>query len=296
MWGRGVINACADHLFLVAICHHIFPGPHVLPSLPHSAFLLAFPSALSLNPLISVFMDAHARSLLGRLNTSASPRPLKSSSIPDSPTTSATPAPGVVQNAPSAHSPRLSTKQPNIGESEDGMSVKDLLDSARQRSRESSHAGLESVQFISAEPSAAAASSPSIATKIDQDGPPQLSDGCSSGNADDTFETPIAGSIDSSVVSNTDDCPRAKSGSEAPAPPQGRRIPPKVSELIILSPMKPDLPRLQIGTDSSGRTFSGDGIEQIANLARTFGVYEREIIGATNKYIVYALKGCCAGS
>jgi hypothetical protein len=55
--------------------------------------------------------------------------------------------------------------------------------------------------------------------------------------------------------------------------------------------MNPDLPRLQVTTDKSGRTILGEGVGQIANLARTFGQHDRDIIGATAKYIVYALKG-----
>jgi hypothetical protein len=55
--------------------------------------------------------------------------------------------------------------------------------------------------------------------------------------------------------------------------------------------MNPDLPRLQVTKDKSGRTLVGEGVEQIANLARTFGQHDRDIIGATAKYIVYALKG-----
>jgi len=269
---------------------------HSGPYRDRPAYRLAFTPPLSLNPLISVCMDAHARSLLERLNTSASPKPLKPSSIPDPPMTSASSAAVTFQNVPSSPSTRPLTKQAKIGESEDAVSVKDLLDSARQRSRETSHASLEPVQFKSTEPSAAAPSSLSITTKIDQDGPPHLSDGGSSGNQDEVFETPTAGSNDSSVVSNPEDSPRTKSGAEGQPPPQGRCIPQNISALITLSPMKPDLPRLQMGNDSNGRPFTGDGIEQIAILARTFGVYDREIIGATSKYIVYSLKGWCAGS
>jgi hypothetical protein len=51
------------------------------------------------------------------------------------------------------------------------------------------------------------------------------------------------------------------------------------------------LPRLQIVTDDVGRTVSGEGIGQIANISRSFGHHDRDIIGATTKYIVYALKG-----
>ena len=55
--------------------------------------------------------------------------------------------------------------------------------------------------------------------------------------------------------------------------------------------MNAHIPRLQTVTDDTGRTVSGEGIEQIANISRTFGHHDRDIIGATTKYIVYALKG-----
>jgi hypothetical protein len=256
---------------------------------PRSRIHLCFSSFRSLSPLSSVAMDAHARSLLERLNTSASPKPIKSSSAPDPKPSSTVSITGDVQDVPTSPSSRTS-KQPSVGDSEEAMSVKDLLDSARQRSRETSHAGVDHVASNPTQPLYEAASSLSMTTKADRDEPPHMSDGASSGNVEETFATP-SGSNNSSVVSNTEDSSRRKSGSGTLAPPQGRRIPNNVSCLITLSPMKPDLPRLQMKTDSSGRTFVGDGIEQIANLSRTFGVYDREILGATEKYIVYALKG-----
>jgi hypothetical protein len=247
----------------------------------------AIPSFYS---LLLTTMDAHARSLLERLNTSASPKPLKSSS--------ATPEPKSVVTSPSAEtqvfqpSPTSRLSKSTIGESEDAaMSVKDLLDSARQKSRESSHVGIQHAPSNSTQTVVETTSLPSPTTKPEPDEVTHLSDGASSGNAEETFATP-SGSNNSSVVSNTEESLRKKSGSGGQAlGPPGRRIPSNVSSLITLLPSPADLPRLQIKTDSAGRTFVGDGIEQIANLARTFGVYDREIIGATSKYIVYALKG-----
>lgn len=236
-------------------------------------------------------MDVHARSLLERLNTSTSPKPIKSSSTPEAmPSVAAAPE-DVQGGPPSPPSPsnRL-FKQPSIGETEDAMSLKDLLDSARQRSRESSVNAVQHLQPNSTETFVQVPPSPSITVKHDHDGASQLSDGASSGNVGEVFATP-SGSNNSSVVSNAEDSPRRKAVSVTQTSPQGCRIPSIVSALTTLPPMKPHLPRLQIRTDSNGRTFTGEGIEQIANLARTFGVYDREIIGATSKYIVYALKG-----
>jgi hypothetical protein len=279
---------------LIAICHHIScPLPFWAISLSHTINFLrtAIPSLYS---FLLATMDAHARSLLERLNTSTSPKPLKSSS--------ATPEQKSVVTSPSAEtqvfqpSPTSRLSKSSIGESEDAaMSVKDLLDSARQRSRESSHVGIQHAPSNSTEAVVETTSLPCSTAKPEPDEVVHLSDGASSGNAEETFATP-SGSNKSSVVSNTEESLRKKSGSGGQAsPPPGRRIPSTVSSLITLLPSPADLPRLQIKIDSAGRTFVGDGIEQIANLARTFGVYDREIIGATSKYIVYALKGsvCC---
>lgn len=119
------------------------------------------------------------------------------------------------------------------------------------------------------------------------------SDGDSSANLE--IPTTPSGSHNSSVVSNRaermEDTPPTHSSS-----PQGLRIFHDVPSIVMLSPMKPQIPRLQIVTDSTGRSFPGEGILQIAIISRTFGANERDIIGATTKYIVYALKGSLPSS
>ena len=117
-----------------------------------------------------------------------------------------------------------------------------------------------------------------------------VSDADSGANPEEIPTTPCGSNLSSLVSNGTDTSPDA-SNIEHSSPTRGRRITNDVPSVVTLSPMRVLIPRLQIITDASGRTFPGDRIRQIANLARAFGLHDCDIIGATTKYIVYALKG-----
>ena len=176
------------------------------------------------------------------------------------------------------------------------MSVKDLLVSARHRSRETSVAP-SSHSTEDTHPTESSSSETVTQQTVSRlhpltakDDRHIISDGDSSANPEEIPTTP-SGSNNSSLVSNGTGNSRDLPTTDHSFPPRGHRIPNEVPSVVTLSPMRVLIPRLQITTDPSGRTFLGDGIEQIANIARTFGLYDRDIIGATTKYIVYALKG-----
>jgi len=116
------------------------------------------------------------------------------------------------------------------------------------------------------------------------------SDGDSSAHPEESLNTP-SGSNNSSLVSNDAENMHVPTSFRPSNLPQGLYIAHEVPCKVTLPRLKPHIPRLQIRTDSTGQTFPGEGIEQIAALVRNFSVYDRDIIGATTKYIVYALKG-----
>jgi hypothetical protein len=247
-------------------------------------------------------MDAHARSLLERLNTTSSPKPLKS---PTSETKRiATPV--SMDNIPTAgsgHKTPISAQNQRpthatLEEPEATMSVKDLLVSARHRSREtslapSSHSTEDTHPTETNSTDTVIQDSSSRLHPLSAKGVSNIvlhtSDGDSS--AKEELPTTPGGSNNSSTVSSSAEKSCDLSVDVHLNPPQGHRVINNVPSIVTLSPMKPNVPRLQITTDSAGRSLPGDGIEQIANLARTFSLHDRDIIGATTKYIVYALKG-----
>lgn len=251
-------------------------------------------------------MDSHARSLLERLNTSVSPK------VSKAPTPEAKASPSLPahesKDADSSETmpPSLSTPRPNQRSSSAAlqgldatMSVKDLLVSARHRSRETS----ENDSNIANPPTApnnTGAADGSIATDpnnsitaVSEVGSRKLvintSDGDSSGLAEEMPTTP-GGSNNSSLASSGGPS-RNVSETASSTQPQGVRVNCAGPSLVMLPRMNPHLPRLQNVTDDTGRIVSGEGIGQIANISRTFGHHDRDIIGATTKYIVYALKG-----
>lgn len=247
-------------------------------------------------------MEAHALSLLQRLNTSASPKVSKpSASEAEKIATPVRPdiiTSGVLGQVTSTSLQEQRPIHATLEETEATMSVKDLLVSARHRSRDASlapsaystdnthsriHPSEADVQHSPALPN------PSPA-KGDHHIMVNTSDCYSSINQEEMPTTP-GGSNNSSLVSNCTDNLHGMPEASRLSRFQGLRIVNDVPSVLTLPPMKTDLPRLQIITDSSGRVFPGEGIEQIANLARTFSIYDREIIGATTDYIVYALKG-----
>jgi len=251
-------------------------------------------------------MDAHARSLLERLNTSTSPKVSKTST----PEPKSTITPPAVESKDSEERKRASPvpyashqtslSSPAIAANpESTMSVKDLLVSARHRSRESTEndAGLAIPETTMNGASGAIQSVPrdpdeTIATTTGKDDPKLVintSDGDSSGVLEEMPSTP-GGSNNSSLVSSGSDS-RAVPETAPLHRPQGVRVSCDGPSVVTLPTMNAQIPRLQTTTDVSGRTFSGEGIEQIANISRTFGPHDRDIIGATTKYIVYALKG-----
>jgi hypothetical protein len=246
-------------------------------------------------------MDAHARSLLERLNTPSSPKPLKSPTF-ETKTIATTVSMDNKSTTSSGHETPISPQNQRpthatLDEPEATMSVKDLLVSARHRSRESSlvpssHSiedthptETSSIDTVIQESSCLHP----LSTKDGGNIAVNTSDGDSS--AKEELPTTPGGSNNSSIVSNNAEKLRDHSVDVRLYPPQGRRIINDIPSIVTLPSMKPDIPRLQITTDSAGRSFPGEGIEQIANLARTFGLHDRDIIGATTKYIVYALKG-----
>ena len=247
-------------------------------------------------------MDAHARSLLERLNTSSSPKPLKLSTsetkaIATSVSTEIKPSTTTINDASMPFQVHLANHA-TLEESEATMSVKDLLVSARHRSRETSP---PSSNFTEDTHPAESSSSDTVVqppssrihrlpVKDDRKIVVHTSDGDSSANPEEMPSTPC-GSNNSSLISNGAENNSNSQGAVSSNPPPGRRIINDVPSIVTLSSMKPDIPRLQNRTDPTGRTFPGDGIRQIAHLARSFGLYDRDIIGATTKYIVYALKG-----
>ena len=250
-------------------------------------------------------MDAHARSLLERLNTS-SPKPLKA----PTPETKIIATPVSMDNTPTASSsheaPIPSQNQrpthATLDEPEATMSVKDLLVSARHRSRETSLAPSSQstedphpTEINSTDTVIQLSSSRlhPLTAKDDRNIVVSTSDGDSS--AKEELPTTPGGSNNSSIVSTSAENLRDPSVDIYLNPPQGRRIINDIPSSVTLSPMKPNIPRLQTTTDSAGRSFPGEGIGQIANLSRTFGLHDRDIIGATTKYIVYALKGMSSG-
>lgn len=250
---------------------------------------------------ILLSMEAHARSLLQRLNTSASPNPTKSPTpeakpiatpiSADSKTSETGPQITVIS------SPMQRPTQATLEGPDAIMSLKNLLVSARQRSRESS---ITQIPPSGEESHPTGSSSSETATQRPDSrlGPTSpnhtrhavvnASDGETSANPEEMPSTP-SGSKTSSLVSNGME--HLQETSHQARPPYGLRITNDVPSIVTLPFMKPHIPRLQIKTDDEGHTFPGDGIGHIANLSRTFDLYDRDIIGATTNYIVYALKG-----
>lgn len=245
-------------------------------------------------------MEAHARSLLERLNTASSPKPLSKSATPE-PKSLASPFTVDTRKDsspnPSISSVNLNADRDVLDGPEATMSVKDLLVSARHRSREQSveaHASLadnsEANDARHTDAEARHSETPPIAP-VDKESQPAVintSDGDSSANHEDLPTTP-SGSNNSSIASISANISQTVTVNKSS--PQGFRIVNDVPSIVTLPHVKSEIPRLQFNSDSSGRLFPGDGIEQIANLARSFGLYDRDVIGATTKYIVYALKG-----
>jgi hypothetical protein len=244
-------------------------------------------------------MEAHARSLLERLNTTSSPKPLSKSSTPE-PKWLAAPLAvhPIKESSQDSHISTLNQLSTDdmLDDPEDSMSVKDLLVSARHRSRETSteaHAHLadnsadNGIQHTDIEDPHSGSQPESTSKKDNHEAVLDTSDGDSIANPESPT-TPSA-SNNSSLVSNGAE--NSDGPISHPDPPHGLRIVNSAPSIVSLPHMKCQIPRLQINTDPSGRTFTGEGIEQIANLVRSFGHYDRDIISATSKYIVHALKG-----
>jgi len=247
-------------------------------------------------------MDAHARSLLERLNTS-SPKSIFKVSItakeeiastdPLEPNDSGKTVPEAVISPGTQRSASANIEQPDAS-----TPVKDLLVAARhrQRSREtsacsSSHSTDDTYPTEVGSPGTVTLKGGSqihpVSAKDDLHG---VSDADSTANPEGIPTSP-SGSTRSSLLSNATDKSRDASNSVQYSNPCGHRIIHDVPSVVTLSPMGVLVPGLQILTDVGGRTIPGDRIRQIANLQRTFGHHDRDIIGATTKYIVYALKG-----
>jgi hypothetical protein len=244
-------------------------------------------------------MEAHARSLLERLNTTSSPKPLSKSSTPE-PKWLAAPLPvhPIRESSQDSHISTLNQLSTDdmLDDPEDSMSVKDLLVSARHRSRETSteaHAHLadnsadNGIPHTDVEDPHSDSQPESTLKKDIHETVLDTSDGDSIANPESPT-TPSA-SNNSSLISNGAE--NSDGTISHLDPPHGLRIVNSAPSIVSLPHMKSQIPRLQINTDPSGRTYPGEGIEQIANLVRPFGRYDRDIISATAKYIVYALKG-----
>jgi len=209
-------------------------------------------------------MDAHARSLLGRLNTSSSPKLLKSPT-PDAKTIAATVSMDNKAAASSGHETPVSPQNQRsthatLEEPEETMSVKDLLVSARHRSRETS---LAPSSYTTEDTHPTEINSPDtvvqhsssrlhpLSAKEDHNIVMNTSDGDSS--AKDELPTTPGGSNNSSIVSNSAEKLCDHSVDISSNPPQGRRIANDVPSIVALMSMRPDIPRLQIATDPAGR-------------------------------------------
>jgi hypothetical protein len=242
-------------------------------------------------------MEAHARSLLERLNTASSPKSSPKSSTPE-PKWLAAPLAVHPTTEHSQDSPVSTLNQRSTHDDpEDSMSLKDRLVLARHHSRERS----TERQAHLPDNSATIGIQNTDVEGVHSDSQPEpnsikehhhtvlnTSDGDSIINAAES-PTSRSGSNDSSVVSNGVE--KANGNISHPDPLYGLRIVNNDPSIVSLPIMKSQIPRLQINTDSGGRIFPGEGIEQIANLVRSFSHYDRDIISATAKYIVYALKG-----
>ena len=243
-------------------------------------------------------MDAHARSLLERLNTSASPKFSK----PSTPEKSSTPIPKAAEPKPSdtpespISTPSRRSSHATAGEKDTSASVKDLLNSARQRSRETSaetESATERPQSGESEAKGPSTQLDSSSTPIPAEKPSRpavnISDGETSANPEEMPTTPNGSHKSSGQSAGAGTLPETHD--EPFKAPNGLYIVNDVPSIVTLPSIEAKIPRLQITTDAQGRTFMGEGIEQIANLQRTFSVFDRDAISATTKYIVYALKG-----
>ena len=282
---------------------------HLPADSPHSVALCI--SSISNTSHSSVYnMDSHARSLLDRLNY-GSPKPPKTPTAPETKVAEAvslsTPENKESQFQSGSQSPSPPPEKrglPATLQTEASIKLNDMLMTARQRSRETSSASPSNSASLNEGASEANSSdtvipplAPStravnpLTEKDEQQNVVNTSDGDSSAVAEEMLTTP-AGSNISSIVSNGTYNSMEASIPASDDTPQGVRIVNDVPSIVSLAASKSEIPRLQITTDASGRaTFVGEGIEHIANLSRSFGAYDRHIIGATSKYIVYALKG-----
>jgi hypothetical protein len=252
----------------------------------------------SIGIFITSRMEAHARSLLERLNTTSSPKALSKASTPE-PKWLAAPLPvhPIKQSSPDSHISTLNQLPTDdmLDDSEDSMSVKDLLVSARHQSRETSaeaYAHLDDnsadngIQRKDVEDPHSDSQPEPTSKKDNHEVGLDTSDGDSIANP----ESPTTPASNNSFpVSNGAE--NSDGSISHLDPPHGLRIVNSAPSIVSVPHMKYQIPRLQINTDPSGRTFPGEGIEQIANLVRSFGHHDRDIISATAKYIVYALKG-----
>jgi hypothetical protein len=243
-------------------------------------------------------MDSHARSLLERLNISASPKVPKLTT----PEKGTTPVPAKMesdkpdtQNTPGSSPPRRPIYAA-VAERDATTSLKDLLVSARQRSRETStdtetrhvqsqpeddESKVETSHLESKPTSAPIKSSPRQAV--------HTSDGETSVNPEEIPTTP-SGSNKSSVASNGPEALPDTHKEQNDTPP-GLYILNDAPSVVALPSIKTRIPKLQITMDAGGHACIGDGVEQISNISRTFNASDRDVISANTKYIVYALKG-----
>jgi len=239
-------------------------------------------------------MDARARSLLERLNTGTSPKPTKlaspetksivTASHPnEAPAKSDVPASSQIESPP--HGAEAAERR---------ESINDRLVSARQRSCEGSLApSLDQPEDML--PVENGLSESITQPFVDADAVREtehsvvVSDGDLGANPE--IVAASLGSNDLSPLSDAQDNVSAPPVSSDPTPPQGCAITNEVPSMVTLLPMNPSIPRLQISTDETGQTVLGEGILQIANIHRSFSPYERDVIGASTNYIVYALKG-----
>ena len=183
-----------------------------------------------------------------------------------------------------------------MAEKDTSASVKDLLNSARQRSRETSaetESATEHPQSGESEAKHPSTQLESSSTPIPAEKPSRpavnISDGETSANPEEMPTTPSGSHKSSGESAGAETLPETHD--EPSKAPNGLYIVNDVPSIVTLPSIEAEIPRLQITTDAEGRTCMGEGIEQIANLQRTFSVFDRDVISATIKYIVYALKG-----
>lgn len=242
-------------------------------------------------------MDAHARSLLERLNTSASPKHSRLSTPEKATTSGAAEATsdeseGQESEESPISSPVRSTFFAVVSEPGTSASIRDLLASAlrsRELSVETNHApeplqsGDDDSKINPSHPEHKPTPPLSeAATRLTL----LTSDGETSANHEDLPATPSE-SHKSSVPSTATDTIPEQQGPVSSL--TGLYIVNDVPSIVTLPPLS-SRPGPRSAADAEQFTYMGVCVEAIAKISRIFSPSDQEIISATKGYIVYALR------